>query len=656
MLRIFFSVLSFLLLFSACNKTLKVKTGEDAFDVGQYAVAARLLEEEYNRTGNVSDRSNKAFLLGQSYERMNEPDQALRWFRVSADGSDSPSRMIYLAYALKNTGRYEEALTVFQDLGKQLNDPNRFRNELIYLNSAYQWQLDTETNPFKLELSPFNSPAADYSPVIRPDGKVVFTSDRSSNEGVDNYKWTGRSYSDLFVADSSATEAYPLQGLINTSDNEGSLIYAGSGQEVIFCRCFDRVGGDLSCKLLSSRNINGTWTDPQVLPFVADSLNYLSPSFGPDSNVLFFAVDDPKYNSAFDLYYSQRKDGVWQEAVRLPAVINTEYNEKFVTFDKDTMYFSSDRPSGMGGLDIYRTYISRGSWTPPLNMKSPVNSPYDDFSMVFDPGFEPTERILAKGFLSSNRKGGVGQDDIYHFTKIRTLPSRPVIDTPVIDDKSILVRLNVYTKGYEVSNGKMSSSTVELNGANVRVSSGGRDTSLLADKYGKISVLIKVDELMTISSAKEGYLTSSRSVSRDVIRIDSTKSFQEFSVIMNLYPVLYDQEIVIKDIYYDLDKYDIRKDAIGSLDELLSILRLNPSFKIKINSHTDCRGSNAYNMTLSANRAKSVVNYLTANGISRSRLTSQGYGESRPIANCACEQCNEEQHQLNRRTTFQLVK
>ena len=168
--------------------------------------------------------------------------------------------------------------------------------------------------------------------------------------------------------------------------------------------------------------------------------------------------------------------------------------------------------------------------------------------------------------------------------------------------------------------------------------------------------MIRIVDQMVITASKEGYLTSSKTIDRQVIRIDSTKRIQEFNMVMNLYPVLYDQEIIIKDIYYDLDKYDIRKDAIGSLDELLSILRLNPSFKIRINSHTDCRGSEAYNKTLSARRAKSVVDYLTANGINRNRLSSRGFGELMPLAKCPCEKCTEEGHQLNRRTTFQLVR
>ena len=656
MIKKFSGLILLVFLFSNCNKTLKVKTGEAAFEVGQYSLAVELLTEEIENVNQAALRSDKAFMIGQAYEKMNEPDNALNWFRESTKGSDSPSKQLYLAYALKNTGKYEEALGAFQNLGKLLNDPNRFRTELVNLNNAYQWQLDTDKNPFKVKPVPFNSAAADYSPFIAPNGKITFTSDRPKQEITDKYKWTGRDYSDIFITDSNATESALMPGLINTGDNEGSLIFSSSGQEVIFCRCFDRVGGDQNCKLMGSRNIEGIWTDPQVLPFVADSLNYTGPSFGPDSNTLFFAMEDPKLNSAFDIYYSQRNGGVWGDAVRLPPVINTEYNEKYVSFEKDTMYFASDRPSGMGGLDLYSSFVSRGQWTPPLNMKSPVNSAYDDFGITFDQGFEPTSRVLKKGFFSSNRKGGVGQDDIYRFTRVQDEIIKPKIDTPVVEDNSILVRLNVYVKGYSIVNGKLSPKTLELDASKVEINSGRIDTTIIADKYGKATVLISVAEMMNIIASKEGFLTAAKDIKKEVIKIDSTKKVQEFSMIMTLYPILYDQEIVIRDIYYDTDKYDIRKDAVGSLDELLSILKLNPLFKIKINSHTDCRASNAYNMTLSGNRAKSVVNYLTSKGITKARLTSQGYGESRPIAICACDKCTEEELQLNRRTTFQLVK
>lgn len=646
----------FFLVLSSCNKTLKVKTGEDAYDVGQYSLAAELLESEWNNSRQNEVKSDKAFLLGQSYDKMNEPEKALSWYKQSTQDSESPSKLIYLAYALKNTGRYAEAITVFQQLGKQLNDVNRFRNELVTLNNVNQWQSDRENNPYKIKSSPFNSEAADYSPVISPGGQIVFTSDRPQETITAKYKWTGRDFSDIYVADSMGSSATLLKGLVNTESNEGSLIFSASGQEIVFCRCFDRVGGDQNCKLMFSKNIDGNWTDPQVLPFVADSINYLGPAFGLDSNILFFSLEDPKFNTGFDVYYSQRKEGVWGDAERLPPIINSEYNEKYISFDRDTMYFSSDQPSGMGGLDIYKTYVARGQWTPPQNLKSPMNSSYDDFGIYVDPNFKATERATQKGFFSSNRKGGRGQDDIYSFVKTKEITVLQKIDTPALLDKGMLVKLNVYTKGFEIVNGKFSKTTKSLDGAKVSIRSAGRDSSMIADKYGKATTIIAVNDAMNITAASEGYLTTSKRIKKDIIKIDSTKSIQEFNIIINLYPILYDQEIVIRDIYYDTDKYDIRKDAEGSLDELLSIMELNPSFKIKINSHTDCRASNAYNLKLSDNRAKSVVNYLTSKGISKSRLTSQGYGESRPVAICACEKCTDEELQLNRRTTFQLVK
>ncbi|MBK8354905.1 MAG: tetratricopeptide repeat protein [Saprospiraceae bacterium] len=134
----------FFLVLSSCNKTLKVKTGEDAYDVGQYSLAAELLESEWNNSRQNEVKSDKAFLLGQSYDKMNEPEKALSWYKQSTQDSESPSKLIYLAYALKNTGRYAEAITVFQQLGKQLNDVNRFRNELVTLNNVNQWQSDRE--------------------------------------------------------------------------------------------------------------------------------------------------------------------------------------------------------------------------------------------------------------------------------------------------------------------------------------------------------------------------------------------------------------------------------------------------------------------------------------------------------------------------------
>lgn len=646
-----------LFLLIACNSSSRVKTGREAFDAGRYSVAVELLRKEIERTSQPLIVSEKAFLLGRSYEKMNEPDQALIWFRKCAEEDPTPRTKTYLAYALKNTGRYAESKSLFEQIGKDLKDGNRFRNEIVSLMNASDWVNAIDDNEYKVFNTQLNSKEADYGPAFDSVGRLVFTSDRMTRVEESPYLWTGRSFSTIFVSDTNGTAVAPITGLINTDGNEGSLVFAPDHQELTFCRCYSKTEGDLFCKLYNSRKKDGMWSEPVELNFISDTLNYIGPAYSSDGNTLFFSMEDPALHTGFDIYYAIREGENWSQPVRLPFVINSDYNEKFVTIDRDTMYFSSDNPNGMGGLDIYKTYISRDRWVPPINLKAPINSSYDDFSLVVNPFFKPTEHIFQKGFFTSNRRGGAGQDDIYGFARIVPLPEEePELAIVVEESDGLLVRFNLLVYGFPVENDRLSNIARPLSGAGARVQIAGLDTLLFADRNGQTSIILNVKDAVQITASMEGYLTASRTIPAEVIRIDSTRSVQEFTARINLYAVAFDQEIVIRNVYYDLDKYDIRADAIPALDELLSILENNPEFKIRIAAHTDCRGTESYNLQLSENRAKSVVTYLVSRGIAASRLSFIGYGESRPVNDCPCEQCDEAQHQANRRTTFQLVR
>lgn len=657
-IKYFFLMLVSLLM--ACQGTKRIKSGADTFAAGRYWQATQLLSKEFEMAKSEESKFRIAFLSAESFEHMNQPYEALQWYeqtrRIKSD--DALTELRY-GYALKSVGRYEEAKSQFEALGKQLDDPNRFRNEIIAIINASDWERDKLTNQFSIAIAPFNSLSADYGTTFDSLGKIYFASDRV-NDHDQVYLWTGRSYAKIYKSDSSSAISKEIYSFVNQVDiNTGLLTFSPDFNQLAYCKCIGEEKTDAKCKIYYSQRKGTGWTDAYPLNFIIDSLNYLSPAFDKEGQGIFFSMEDPKLNTGFDIYFSKRSGNEFMPPERLSESINTSFNEKYVSVNQDTLYFASDNNIGMGGLDIYKTYLINGKWTPPINLKAPVNSAFDDFAFVVDPFFKPTSDILEKGYFSSNRPGGLGNDDIYTFTKRNLIP-KTKIDTPSIVIRGVAYKLNIYVNGFGVKNGQETQNPadlVALNQGTVQITQQDvLDTTLFTNPRGYTSATIDILNPITLYIRHEGYLKSSRYIDPAKLKTDSSKQLQELTLIINLHPILYNQEFVINNIYYDYNKYNIRPDAEPALDELVALLKLNDAFKIKIASHTDCRGTESYNQKLSSQRARSVVEYLIKNGIEANRLTSQGYGKSRPLSNCKCAECTEDQYQLDRRTTFQLIR
>ena len=335
-----------------------------------------------------------------------------------------------------------------------------------------------------------------------------------------------------------------------------------------------------------------------------------------------------------DLYISELINGEWQKPVNLGSELNTFGNEVFPFLANDsTLFFSSDGHLGYGGLDIYESVLVDGKWTTPWNLKLPLNSPYDDFSIVFN-------KNLTDGFFSSNRAGGVGSDDIYAF---RNYHRTPVIVKPVeiieplisglVKDKKTLAPLD--------------SATVFLLNSN-----NGEVLVLKTNSKGYFESPIIKGVTYIVKAMKPNFFDDCLSFS---VTDDTNGVNNKISRDLLLDKYALNQVFKIENIYYDLNKWFIREDAKPSLDELVHILKQNP-LTVELGSHTDCRASSAYNNSLSGKRAESAVNYLIANGIDPQRLTYKGYGETMLINKCADGvACSEAEHQANRRTEFKIT-
>jgi outer membrane protein OmpA-like peptidoglycan-associated protein len=311
----------------------------------------------------------------------------------------------------------------------------------------------------------------------------------------------------------------------------------------------------------------------------------------------------------------------------------------------------------MGGLDIFKSFrMDNGAWSPPVNLKHPINSGADDFHYSI---FHPLNK-LPFGYFTSNREGGNGKEDIYTFKKLPPNPKKDEIATKPKETTPVyqyFLDVFVLEKIFAEPNNPNTSLLGRKPLANARLTTTitGSDQEFKTDSTGKIRVAIQPGSVWNFVAGKEGYLNNAASFNAAGIQATPENPVQILELEIVLDKVYKNTEIVLEDIYYDLDKWDIRNDAKPTLDKLANTLILNPQVRIQLGSHTDCRGNDAYNQVLSQRRAQSAVEYLIGKGTQPGRMVAKGFGETAPQASCVCSRCSEEEHQKNRRTTFKII-
>lgn len=671
--RRFFSYsLPLLLLFlSSCNYTIKVKDGRTAYDRKQYAVATTMLEKEYDRAKTRTEKGPLAYQLAESYRQTGQDERSLDWYKKAYDNNYGADALKGYAYALKKLERYPAARDAFKNLGIEIGSPYEYRKEITACNVAEGWLKEVPGNGWKVETADFNSPQNDFAPVFYRDGRLVFTSDRAMSKSEGNYNWTGNKFMDMFIVEPGGASAQVFDGLLNTGDNEGTPCFNTLGTEAFFVRVKGAYkGDDAFCKIyFAEKNVaDGGWSEASPLPFQKERINYVHPALSADGKTLYFACNDPEGWGGYDLYSVQRNakaENGWDEPKLLSRNLNTPGNEAFPTLDGDTLYFASDGLPGMGGYDVFRTYKSeRTAWAPPINLKSPVNSGADDFGLVIDRQ-HPTPKPVAPGdlvkagFFTSNRPGSRG-DDIYRFEQSVPPPKPPKVDTTPA--KPVVYKLIL--EGYILE--KIFASPDDPNskvlgrkplaGATVQAEYGSKKQPFTVKDDGYFRMELSENMDYNFLASLSGYLSNGAKFSTKGIAKDPNTPVQTFEIEIVLDKIYKNREIVLENIYYDFDKWDIRPDAEPTLNRLSEVLKQNPDIRIQLGSHTDCRGNDNYNEDLSQKRAQSAVNYLISRGIDSGRLSALGYGETQPAAECVCTRCTETEHQTNRRTTFKVIE
>ncbi len=644
----------------SCTTLEKVKTGHEALNRKQYAVAIELFQKEY-KSAKTIDKAEIAFLLGECYRNIKQTENAVKWYLNSAESGNESDQLFYnTGLMFKQTGQYGQALKYFDKVSVKNNQLFlQAKRERDICRQANQWQTlynqSYQVEPLAKEIE-FNG----YLCGFDPKGNFLISAEREvKGISANKHKWTGRPFLNIFYSgDDDISQLQEFGNHLNTPYHEADLTINPSNNELVFTRCYPDGSDENFCQLYSSLRVNQNWSEPERMSFQSENLNYGHSFFASDS-LLFFSCNDPKGKGGYDIYYMRKVKNRWMTPVVLPEPVNSPGNEFYPTVAGDTIYFSSDYLPGLGGTDIFVTFpLSDGRWSPPQNLLPPINSPADDF------GFH-TYKSRAKqpfAYFNSNRDSKTGSDRIFAISKNET----SVVDTisleaekPVVDSKNyrLFLTLRVFEQVFE----DVTDPNSQILGKKPVNKATGKiieaEKTFITDLNGRYITELNFDTKYSVIIDKPSYLTYYLDLPAVPYPLENTKlENHHISKEVIIQKIYLDKEMVMENIFYDLDKWDIRMDAIPALNSLLNTMIKNPELKVLIGAHTDCRADDAYNMELSKKRAESVVNFLTKGGILKERITYEGYGETRLIEKCVCDQCNEVQHQKNRRTTFTLTK
>lgn len=651
---ILFASTIIILLVSSCGGMMKIRDGNTAFELKKYSLAIELLSEEYENTRFRDVKAEKAFLLAESYSRIGNYPSASNWYQEAFRLGKGSRALEGYARTLKNLEDYDRAAEVYLQLIENYGSLDEWESSLRISRAASQWMKEADDLPIRFTEADFNSPASDYAPVFYDENTIVFSSDRFHPSGKgDTYSWTGRGFFNYFTYDKKLNTFSETFDFLNSEANEGTLSFTEDRNQVFFTRCKSMGEGDDGyCRLWFSERINGLWSEPEKLPFQQQEGNYAHPAVDASGEMLIFSFRAKGDPLGYDLYVSYKRGPEWIEPMRLQGNVNTRGNELFPFLQNDTLYFSSDGHPGLGGLDIFRAEMQAdGSWGEVFNLMPPFNSGADDFGYVVDPFHAPNEEILVRGYFSSNRDGTT--DRIFFWEQFEK------IDPVVEEEISFSLRLEgiVFENLYEDPDDPNSRRLGRQNLPNALVEIIGpveRDT-FRTRRDARFSAEIEYDQHYIVAASAPGFLRKTKEV--DLSKITKNPDFpnQLVQVEITLDRKFVDREVILEDIYYDFDEWFIREDAMPTLNALVRIMEDNPEIIIELASHTDCRGTEEYNLRLSQNRAQAAVDYIVQQGIPPERLEARGYGESRLRVDCICEECTEEEHQANRRTTFRIL-
>jgi outer membrane protein OmpA-like peptidoglycan-associated protein len=649
------------------------KRGLSSFDKGQYELAIKDLTKVVNIA--ETEKANLYHKIAESYRLSNRWVEAVPFYQKAFEAKlSNPEAHFHYAFALKAAGNYDLALKELQQFIDSKSTVKAF-NEKAYrevntLKTIDEIKKKQSVVEFK-NLSQLNTKGSEFAPMVLGD-ELIFTASRKNKIYANGLPYVGlyKVKIDKTIGEMGKIEKFS-EAVFDEERNEGTPTFSPDGKTMIYSRGNTGKRRDLSpdMDLYITRYVDGSgWTEPRYVS-ASDSASWDgSPAFSRDAKTIYFASNRPGGFGGLDIYrVNMDASGRFGNPTNLGKEINTAGDDMFPYVAEDgKLYFASDGHPGLGKLDLFLAVRAGGKITVE-NMGIPYNSNMDDFGLVMNKRGDV--------FFSSNRAGGSGDDDIYYHEAPKNPdladnddPSKnPLLSLKTGNPDSTSTALPLKTVNYylvgTITTKNAANVFVPLDSARVRIVDTDKEnevvTELTTEKDGKFGpIKLKVDGNYLVMSKKSNFLTNreefsmnGREIPQSLLKKPVTDT--TFYTSLNLEPVFVGKTFRVDNIYYDLDKWDIRADAATELDKLVQTLTDNPLIKIELGSHTDARSSDIYNLRLSQKRAESAINYIVSKGIARERLSAKGYGESELIIKNAK---TEEEHQTNRRTEFKVLE
>lgn len=627
-----------------------------------------------------------------------------------------------LAEVLKFQAKYAEALDVYQkilDIYPQDDIAKRYVQ-----NPNFAEEILRDSLIFTLTNSSINSSWSDFAPGVFSADKIIFSSSRNIEQTHERlYPRNEQPYLNVYIAslgaDSSLSSAEKMSDKINSRYHDGTMTYDPRTNLMYLTRnnyvrgtVAKSKSGRVNLGIYTTKYEAGeqTWGNLEKFPYNNKEYNVGHPALSTNGNRIYFASDMPGGQGGSDLYYCEREGEKWGTPKNIGTKYNTSGDEMFPYVLNDSiLYFSSTGHVGLGGLDIF--YANLNDELPVKNMGYPANSHYDDLSYIC----YGSETL---GYMSSNRAGGKGDDDIYkvHIQPVDSVQvsglvtdavtlepiSNAIVSVPTDDGSTIQVKTDSQGK-YIIMVPYKPEITLEANKPGYRSGQVNRNANPRASVMENINIVMeKIDYMVSgrvlyeendapavgalvrlfqidlkdtllldsVIIAAQGtysfYLeknkiyqleASKQDYARQTYRLETTDPNNKAATHdFRLFKAKVGEVVRLDNIYYDYKKWDIRPDAAKELNKLVQILIDNPTMKIELGSHSDARGSDQYNLDLSDKRAKSAASYIISQGISADRLYGKGYGESLILNHCKNDvKCTDEEHQFNRRTEFKIT-
>jgi len=599
-----------------------LKYANKLFEKKAYLEAAEIYEKlDYNKEVLQN--------LGDCYyynSKMEKAKTVYNWLFSSYKDSLSPSVYFRYVQALKGVNDYSTADQIQSEyLGREVNTPNFIERLKRMVPYNYQIkEVNTGSNVGDFGVSYFGE-------------NIVFTSLRNIENP--EYGWNKKPYLDLFQAfvsdDKNLENIVPFSDNINTETHESNATFTSDLKTMYFSRTGDKqvqIGEEkyAAVKIFRAELIDSIWTNITELPFSNDLYSTQHPVLNKDNTKLYFSSDMPGSIGSFDIYYVTISDNNYSDPINLGSSINTKHREQFPFIaDDETLYFASDGHEGIGNLDIFMSKLKDSQYKDILNLGPTINTGMDDFSFVLNDSIQ-------EGFFASNRDG---IDKLYAFSRIENKRTFIVVgDVRDKNTKEILPGTKVTLLNED----------------------GSIAGELVVGEDGKYQFNTEPNKVYSIEGYRDFYIPTIEEFNTNEegkveynieLEIESYDDAEEI-VVTKTDGYIY---IELENIYFDLDKWDIKPQASKTLDVLVNLLKKYPRMEIQLGAHTDSRSSDEYNLVLSENRAKSTLDYLVSNGINKNRLQSKGFGESQPLVDCG-DNCTEDIHAINRRCEFIILK